>query len=56
MGRLSLKTLTAEGFEGGLLYWGPWRMVEMAMETSIYFHRGSVGEPGRGIVYRGCEK
>jgi hypothetical protein len=24
MGRLSLKGLTAEGLEGGLLYWGPW--------------------------------
>jgi hypothetical protein len=26
MGRLSLKRLTAEGREGGLLYWAPWVM------------------------------
>jgi len=26
MGRLSLKRLTAEGLERGLLYWGPWIM------------------------------
>ena len=26
MGRLSLKRLTAEGLEGGLLYWVPWAM------------------------------
>ena len=26
MGRLSLKSLTAEGLEGGLLYWVPWVM------------------------------
>ena len=25
-GHLSLKRLTAEGFEGGLLYWEPWVM------------------------------
>jgi hypothetical protein len=28
MGRLSLKRLTAEGLEGGLLYWVPWVMKE----------------------------
>jgi hypothetical protein len=26
MGRLSLKKLNVEDFEGGLLYWGPWVM------------------------------
>jgi len=26
MGRLSLKRLAAEDFEGGLLYWGPWKI------------------------------
>jgi hypothetical protein len=26
MGRLSLKRLIAEGFEGRLLYWGPWKI------------------------------
>jgi hypothetical protein len=26
MGCLSLKRLTAEGLEVGLLYWGPWKI------------------------------
>jgi hypothetical protein len=26
MGRLSLKRLTAEGHERGLIYWGPWKI------------------------------
>jgi hypothetical protein len=26
LGRFSLKRLTAEGLEGGFLYWGPWKI------------------------------
>ena len=30
----------------------PGGYVEIALETAISLHRGSVGEPGRGLVYR----
>ena len=47
MGRLSLKRLTTEGLDGGLLYWGPWAMKgRLCGRASL--HGGSVGQHGVG--------
>jgi hypothetical protein len=41
MGHLSLKRLTAEGLEGGLLYWVPWVMKERLWGSGISLNWGS---------------
>jgi hypothetical protein len=43
--------LSEWNFEGGLPYWGHCRVKIKALETGICFHRGSVGEPGKMLVY-----
>jgi len=42
--RLSLWELCASNLEGGLPFWGPWR-IEKALEMGISLHRGPTGEP-----------
>jgi hypothetical protein len=39
MGRLSLKRLTAEGLEGGLLHWVPWVMTGRLWVLEALFWR-----------------
>jgi len=53
MEHLSLWPLCAGNLEGDLVTGDPEKYVEKALETGISFHRGPVGEPGRGLVYRG---
>jgi len=51
-GSRSTATLSAGNLEGGLLYCGLRRMSKGRLSgTSL--HRGSAGEPGSGLVYRG---
>jgi hypothetical protein len=50
--RLSVWELCGGNLEGGPPCWGPWR-IEKALEMGISFHRGSAGEPGRGLIYQG---
>jgi hypothetical protein len=55
---LSLKKLTAQGLEGGLICWEPGRYVKKASGYRHLFPNGPIyvrGEPGirRGLVYRG---
>jgi hypothetical protein len=45
MGRLSLKSLTAEGLEGGLLYWIP-LVMKGRLWRRAFLHGDSVGQPG----------
>jgi hypothetical protein len=42
MGHLSLKTLTAEGFDGGFLYWENLGYERKALGMGISLHGGSV--------------
>jgi hypothetical protein len=51
MGHLSLKRLTAERLEGGLIYWGPW-VVKGRFWRWASIHGGSVGQPGVGSSNR----
>jgi hypothetical protein len=53
MERLSLWELCERNLEGGSLAGDPEGHVEKALEIGISFHRGSVGEPGRGLAYQG---
>jgi hypothetical protein len=45
----SVKGTWREGYLAG----DPERYAEKALETGISFHRGPVGEPVRGLAYRG---
>jgi hypothetical protein len=46
--------LCERNLDGGLLYWEPLKgMSRKALETGISLHRGSFGELGRGLTYRG---
>jgi hypothetical protein len=51
---LSLWALCDRKLEGvrWLVYWGPWRLCRWRFWWQASFHRGSAGEPGRGLVYR----
>jgi hypothetical protein len=52
MGRLSLKRLTAESLEGGLLYWVPWDMKGRFWGWACLF-MGLIWAIWRGLVYWG---
>ena len=39
---------------GGFITGDPGRYVENTLETGISLHKGPAGEPGMGLVYRGC--
>jgi len=51
--RFSLRELCEGNLEGDSIIGDPGRYVEKAQETSISFHSGSAGEPGRGLIYQG---
>ena len=40
-------------WRAGSLAQDPEEQVEKDMETGIFFHRGTTGEPGRGPIYQG---
>ena len=44
-----MKGTWKEGSHAG----GPGGEVEKALDIGICFHRGSIGEPGRGLIYQG---
>jgi hypothetical protein len=44
----NIQRLTAEGLEGGLLYWGPWVTKRKGLRTGISLHGDSVRRPGVG--------
>jgi len=43
-----VKRFTAEGLEGGFLYWGPWVMKGRFWRRASLFMGGSVGQTGVG--------
>jgi len=43
-GHLSLKRLTAEDLEGGLLYWGPWVMRRRVWRWASLFMGAQLGK------------
>jgi len=49
---LFLRELCKRNLEGGLLYWGPWRMCKGGLWRQ-HLRVGHTGEPGRGLVYWG---
>jgi hypothetical protein len=49
---LSVKRLTAEDLEGGLLYWGPWVMKGRHWRRACLFMRAQLATRS-WIVYRG---
>jgi hypothetical protein len=56
---LSLKKLSGQGLEGGLLFWGTLEdMLRKAPDTGISLHKGPFTaegnlESGKGLIYRG---
>ena len=59
MGRLCLKRLTAEGLEGGLLYWIPWVMKGRLWGRASLFMGAQMGNlelaPLPGTLRDGCK-
>jgi hypothetical protein len=55
MGRLSLKRLTVEGLEGGLLYWVPWVMKGRLWGwVSLFMGGPTYGSSVKGTWMEGC--
>jgi hypothetical protein len=53
VGHFYLWELCKGNLEGGLPFWGPWRIGKKALEMGISFHRARAGKPGRGLIYQG---
>jgi hypothetical protein len=53
VGHFSLLELCKGNLEGGLPFWGPWRIGKKALEMGISFHRARAGEPERVLIYQG---
>jgi len=47
MERLSLKRLSAEGLQGGLIYWGPWKICQEMLRIRASLSIGATLHPRR---------
>jgi hypothetical protein len=55
--RISLYGRSVRGtWRGDFITGDPGRYVEKVLKMGISLHRGPAGEPGRGLIYRGCWK